>query len=258
MGFPAAPRVPALAGGVLALALAGCASGPGTVAPGKSPEAAASVNTQLAIEYMKLGKLGTSREMIERALKQDPRSASVQETAGLIYERLGDSAKAERAYVSAMRLGKDDPNIQNTYAGFLCRTGRAPEGEKLFLEVTRNPLYQTPEVALVNAGVCLRGGGDNITSERYFRQALAIHPNLAEALLQLGNLYFDRGDYDQSRENVQRFLAVNPAAPEVLWLGMRTERKRGDTAAAAGYARRLQDEFPASDQAQMMRAGIER
>jgi type IV pilus assembly protein PilF len=255
MGPPAATR-PASA--ICALVLTACASGPGTVAPGKSPEAAAAVNTQLAIEYMKLGKLGTSREMIERALKQDPRSASVQETAGLIYERLGESAKAEHAYVTAVHLGKDDPNIQNTYAGFLCRTGRAPEGEKLFLEVARNPLYQTPEVAMVNAGVCLRSGGDNITSERYFRQALAIHPNLAEALLQLGNMYFDRGDYDQSRDNVQRYLAVNPATPEVLWLGMRAERKRGDAAAAAVYARRLQDDFPASEQAQMMRAGIER
>jgi type IV pilus assembly protein PilF len=240
----------------LALMLASCVST--TVAPGKSPEAAASVNTQLAIEYMRLGKLGTAREMIERALKQDPRSPNVQETAGLIYERLGDSAKAERAFTSALRLGKEDPNIQNTYAGFLCRTGRAAEGEKLLLEVARNPLYQTPEVALVNAGVCLRGGGDNITSERYFRQALAIRPNMAEALLQLGNLHFDRGDFDQSREDVQRYLAVNPATPEVLWLGMRAERKLGDSTAAAGFARRLQTEFPASEQAQMMRAGIDR
>lgn len=241
---------------VCVLALSACVQN--TVAPGKSPEAAASVNTQLAIEYMRLGKLGTSREMIERALKQDPRSASVQATAGLIYERLGESAKAEHSYATAARLGRDDPNIQNTYAGFLCRTGRAVEGEKLFVEVARNPTYLTPEVALVNAGVCVRGAGDNINSERYFRQALAIHPNLAEALLQLGNLEFDRGDADQAREEVQRYLAVNPATPEVLWLGMRAERKLGDATAAASYARRLQTEFPTSEQAQMMRAGIDR
>jgi type IV pilus assembly protein PilF len=241
---------------LLALALPACVSN--NVAPGKSPAAAASVNTQLAIEYLKIGKLATARDMIERALTQDPRSPGVQATAGLIYERLGETAKAERAYATAARLGKDDPNIQNTYAGFLCRTGKAIAGEKLFVDVARSPLYQTPEVALVNAGVCMRGAGDDINAERYFRQALTIKPNLPEAMLQLGNLALDRGDGAQAREIVQRYLALNPPSSEVLWLGFRAERKLGDSTAAAGYARRVQTEFPASEQAQSMRSGVDR
>jgi Tfp pilus assembly protein PilF len=51
---------------------------------------------------------------------------------------------------------------------------------------------------------------------------------------------------------------VNPATPEVLWLGFRAERKLGDTTAAAGYARRVQTEFPNSEQALMMRTGVSR
>ena len=93
---------------------------------------------------------------------------------------------AERAYAAAARLGKDDPDIQNNYAGFLCRSGKTAAGEKLFAEVARNPLYQTPEVALVNAGVCVRGTGDMLDAQRYFNHALAIRPNMPEALLQLG------------------------------------------------------------------------
>jgi type IV pilus assembly protein PilF len=57
---------------------------------------------------------------------------------------------------------------------------------------------------------------------------------------------------------VQRYLAVNPATAEVLWLGVRTERKLGDSVAAATYARRVQAEFPDSEQAQMMRSGVAR
>jgi type IV pilus assembly protein PilF len=241
---------------ILALTLSGCISS--NLAPGKSPQDAASVNTQLAIEYLKLGKLGTAQEMIERALKQDPGSANVQSTAGVIYERLDEKAKAEHAFAAAARLGKNDPNIQNNYAGFLCRTGKAVAGEKLFVEVAHNPLYQTPDVALVNAGVCMRDAGDNISAERYFRQALAIRPNQAEGLLQLGNLAFDRSDGLQSRDIVLRYLAVNPATPEILWLGLRTERLLGDSTAAAAYARRLQTEFPTSAQAQMLRSGVTR
>ena len=85
-----------------------------------------------------------------------------------------------------------------------------------------------------------------------------IHPNLPEAQLQLGNIAFDRGDAAQARDIVQRYLAVNVATPEVLWLAFRVERKLGDNTAAAGFARRVQTEFPNSQQAQMMRSGVDR
>jgi type IV pilus assembly protein PilF len=223
-----------------------------------SPTVMAATNMQLAIEYMKLDKLASSRDFMERALSQDPGNADVQMTAGLVYERLNEMPKAERAYSTGYRLGKKDPNIENTYAGFLCRTGKAVAGEKLFAEVARNPVYQTPEVALVNAGVCVRNTGDVVDAERYFNRALAIRPNMPEAMLQLGNIAFDRGDSAQAREIVQRYLAVNAPTPEVLWLGVRAERKLGDATAAAAFARRVQTEFPDSEQAQMMRSGANR
>jgi type IV pilus assembly protein PilF len=113
-------------------------------------------------------------------------------------------------------------------------------------------------VALVNAGVCVRGTGDLVDAERYFNRALAIRPNLPEAMLQLGNIAFDRGDAAQAREIVKRYLAVNPPTSEVLWLGVRAERKLGDATTAASYARRVQTEFPDSEQAQTMRSGVDR
>jgi len=245
---------------MLAVVLGGCLAACSHTSDFKksSPEVAAATNMQLAIEYLKLGKLAASRDFIERALSQDPRNPDVQMTAGLVYERLNDMPNAERAYSAGYRLGKRDPNIQNTYAGYLCRTGKAVAGEKLFAEVARSPLYQTPEVALVNAGVCVRGTGDVVDAERYFNRALAIRPNLPEAMLQLGNIAFDRGDAAQARDIVQRYLAVNAPTSEVLWLGVRAERKLGDATAAASYARRVQTEFPTSEQAQMMRSGVDR
>lgn len=241
---------------VLCCCLAACTNNTGfKKAP---PKETAATDVQLAIEYMKLGKLASSRDYIEQALSLDAGNANVQMTAGLVYERLNDMRKAERAYSASYRLGRGDPNIQNTYAGFLCRTGKAPAGEKLFAEIAANPLYQTPEVALVNAGVCVAGTGDVVDAERYFNRALAIRPNLPEAMLQLANIAFDRGDGAQARDLVQRYLAVNPPTPEVLWLGFRAERKLGDSTAAAGYARRIQAEFPTSEQAQMLRSGVDR
>lgn len=224
----------------------------------KQPAQAAIANMQLAIEYMKLNQLANARDCIERALTEDSSNADVQATAALVYERLNDPAKAERSYENAMRLGKNDPRIANSFAGFLCRTGKTAAGEKMFNDVARNPLYTTPEVALVNAGVCVRGAGNLVDADRYFTKALAIRPNMPEALLQQGNVAFDRGDADQARDIVQRYLAVNPPTPEILWLGFRAQRKLGDPVAAAIYARRVQSEFPNSQQAQNMRNGVDR
>jgi len=224
----------------------------------KEPTKAAIANMQLAIEYMKLGQLSNSRECIEKALNQDSSNADVQMTAGLVYERINEMSKAERAYDAANRLGKGDPNIANTYAVFLCRNGKTAAGEKLFQEVAVNPLYQTPWVALGNAGSCARGSGDLVNAEKFFNRALAIRPNYTEGLLQLGNVAFDRGDAAQALEIVQRYLAVNPPSPEMLWLGFRAQRKLGDAVAAAVFARRVQAEFPDSEQAQDMRNGVNR
>jgi type IV pilus assembly protein PilF len=224
----------------------------------KQPAQAAIANTQLAIEYMKLGQLANARDYIERALSQNASNPDVQSTAGLVYERLNDMGKAERAYEAAVRLSKNDPRIANSYAGFLCRTGKTAAGEKMFNDVARNPLYQTPAVAFVNAGVCVRSTGNLVDADRYFTRALAIRPNMPEALLQQGNVAFDRGDAAQAREIVERYLAVNPPSPEILWLGFRAQRKLGDPVAAAVYARRVQTEFPNSEQAQNMRNGVDR
>lgn len=246
----------AVAIGVMFGALPACVhSG---LAPGKTGAQAAKVNVQLAIEYMKINKLAAARDKIESALKQDADSADVQLTAGLIYERLDEAAKAERAYSAAARLGKADPNIQNNYAGYLCRHGKTAAGEKLFNEVARNPLYQTPEVALVNAGVCVESAGDAVDAQRYFTKALAIRPNTPEALLQLGNLALDSGDAGEALSYAQRCLAMSPATAEVLWLGFRAQRKLGDMNAAATFGRRVQTEFPNSEPAQLMRSGVER
>jgi type IV pilus assembly protein PilF len=247
-----------LIGAVLvALCVSGCASREQSFKKA-SPQQIAQTNMQLAIEYMKLGKLAEARDFIERALRGDGENANVQMTSGLVYERLREVSKAEHGYAAAYRIGRKDPNIVNAYAGFLCRNGKAPQGEKLFVEAANDPTYQTPEIALVNAGVCVRGTGDLVDAERYFNRALSIQPNLPEAMLQLGNIEFDRGDAADAADIVKRYLAVNQPQPEVLWLGFRAERKLGNSTAAAAYARRVQSEFPNSEQAMMMRTGVQR
>jgi len=238
-----------------ALALGACASNDG-LAPGRNPAQAAIVNVQLSVAYLKLGKLAIARHFIERALREDPRNATVQATAGVVYERLGEDALARRAYREAVRLGPKDPDVMNTYAGYLCRTHRNVEGEKVFRQVIANPLYQTPEVAMVNAGVCLESAGDDAGAEAYFKRAMVVHPNLPEALLEMADLAMRRKDPAAAVDLVRRDLAVNAPSAPILWIGVRAERALGHQNAADDYAQQLEKHFPASTEARMLQAGI--
>jgi hypothetical protein len=76
------------------------------------------------------------------------------------------------------------------------------------MKIVHDPLYQTPEVAYVNAGVCVRAAGNNIAPSAIF--AGADHrPKMPEAMLQLGELLLERGDTTEARQTVQLYLAVN-------------------------------------------------
>ena len=173
-GRPLGRLLSVLAAAALASVLAACHSSPPPYQPPDrhkkpEPEQAAIANMKMALEYMRLNNLAQARERIERALGEAPENAQVQETAGLVYERLNEIAKAKHAFSAAARLGKNDPDILNSYAGFLCRTGKTAEGEKLFIEVAKNPVYTTPEVALLNAGVCVGSAGDVVDCRALFQ-----------------------------------------------------------------------------------------
>jgi type IV pilus assembly protein PilF len=245
--------------GLALLALGACVSTPTEPGGGKkSPTEAATFNSQLAIEYLRKGDLAVAREKIERALTQDPTNVSVQMTAALVYDRLGEDKKADEHYAAALRLKPDDPDMLNNYGVYLCRKGKPNEGEKLLLKAANDPVYKTPELALTNAGMCMRGVGKISEAESYFRQVLNRKPRYGDALLQLADLDFQRGtkeSNDEASRLIKRYLAVVAAAgPEILWLGVRVERARGDKATADAYARRLKNEYPQAEQTRALLA----
>jgi len=213
---------------------------------------AARINARLGIEYMKQGQVAIAREKIDKALQQNPRDPGVQMSAGLLYEQLREPKVAERHYRQALKLEPDNPEAQNALGAFLCRNGQAKQGEEVFLEAARNPLYRTPEVAYTNAGVCARRNGRLDKSEEYLRLAVSQRAQYSEALLQMAGVSFERGSFLQARAFLQRYLGMAPASAEVLLLGYQVEKALGDAAAADDFADRLRRQFPNSPEARIL------
>lgn len=237
-----------LAGALLALGLAGCASSEHS----KEKRDAANYNMQLGMAYLNRGDLALAKDKLDRAIKENPEDPNVHSAMAMLQQRMGNNEQADVEFKAALRLGPRDPDIVNNYAVYLCGTGRTDEGVKSFEEAAHNPLYRTPEVALSNAGVCLRAAKRDTQAAMSFQQALQIKPNFAEAAYQLGELDFERGELNEARDEVDRYLGAFDATPDLLLLRVRIARKQGDRLLEERFASRLRRDFPGSAQARVL------
>jgi type IV pilus assembly protein PilF len=116
---------------------------------------------------------------------------------------------------------------------------------RYFLEAVKNPLYNTPDVAYKNAGLCARQSGDVAAADEYFQRAVRINPSQPQALYNLADLAYARGDLPAAKGYLDRYMRVTPApGPEQLYLGVQVERARGDRNAMLGYGNQLRRRFP--------------
>ena len=212
---------------------------------------AGEVYVKLAVAYMREGQFGIALQKAKRGLEVDPLNPRAHNVIALLYERLGRRVQAEEHYEQALRLDSEDPYTRNAYGSFLCAQKQFNEANQQFEEALRNPLYQTPEVALTNAGICADRSENPEKAESYFRRALQANPKFPTALLRMATISYDKGNYLSTRGYLQRYLEVAPHTAETLWLGIRTERELGDLDALASYELLLRAEFPDSEEMRM-------
>jgi type IV pilus assembly protein PilF len=213
---------------------------------------AAIANLQLGISYMRQGNLALAREKIDKALRQAPKNADVHTAAAMLEERLGKTREAEMHHRTALRLAPTRPELSNNYAVYLCRIGKHADGVKRFVEVAANKLYATPQTAFTNAGVCARAGKQPDQAVGYFKRAMQIMPNHAEAVVQLADLELSRGRLKEAREEVDRYLTTFRANPDVLLSCVQVARAQADKLAEERCARRLRTDFAGSEAARRL------
>jgi len=237
---------------VAALILTACVTHSSTPLRMSNQKEAAADNTQLGIQYMNQGNLSLAKTKLDRAVEEDPSNANVHSARAMLFERMNQLGKADEEFRTALRLAPQDPDVVNNYAVYLCQNGRTDEGVKRFLEAAHNPLYRTPQAAYTNAGVCLRAAKRDDEARVDFDAAIQVRPNDAEAAFQLATLDFDHGQLSAARTRIDGYVGTYVETPDLLLLGVRVARAQRDLVAAQRYARRLQLDFPGSDQARAL------
>ena len=211
-----------------------------------TPRYKAELRTELAAGYFERGQYDVALEELGEALKFDPTYPKLYSVYGLVYTELGDEPKAEANFKRGLDLAPVDSEIRHNWGWYLCTHGKPRESISEFEAALRNPLYRSPEIALINAGKCSAQAGD------VRRRRPVPAPRAGAEAGQPGRRVQPRapvvqdGRLDESRALMRFVMAQNPPAAEALYLGMCVERKLDDQQSEQSYVMQLQQ--PLSEQ----------
>ena len=241
---------------ILFLFLSVSVTGCGTPSDNSNAKASAKVHTELAGMYYEIGKHGIALDELNIALQADQNYAPAYSVRGLVHMALREDKEAEEAFLQSLRIDKTDSDTHNNYGWFLCQRDRVKEAIPQFMAALKNPLYQTPSRAYLNAGLCSKNAGNIKDAEEFLQKALQIQPDLGQAWMALAELSFDKADYFAAKKYITSYSENSGSlTPEQLWLAVRIARKNGDRNAESSYGMQLRKLFPEARETQMLMRG---
>jgi type IV pilus assembly protein PilF len=211
-----------------------------------TPKERAKLHADLGAGYYERGRMDIALDELNEAAALDPGDARIYNLYGLVYAMLGENAKAEQNFQRALTLAPQDSDIRHNWGWYLCSNGHPKESIPEFERALANPLYKTPEIALINAGRCSIAFGDLAGADNFFRRGQAISPSNAGAIYGLALVAYRQGRPDEARGWIKRMTQQQPVPPEALYLGMCIEKRQGDRGAEQSYVSQLRNRYPDS------------
>jgi type IV pilus assembly protein PilF len=221
-------------------------------APDRGSLKRARVQTQLGIGYMRQRQYQKAQDRLRSAIREDSTHAPAHNALGLLYERLGQPEKAGALYEKATTLDPTFASARNNLGGWLCNRGKYDEAFSQFEQAVKNPLYDVPQLALFNAGVCAQKQGSTEKAINYYAGALKRDPRLPQALYAMAQLRYAEKQALSARAYLQRYTEVGTPSARSLWLGIQIETELGDKDAASSYGMLLKSQYPDSTQARQL------
>lgn len=209
-------------------------------------ESPADLYVNMAAAYYQRGQMDAALDRGLRAVAEDNKNPRAHYVLGIVYQRLGKTAEAQQSFAEAVRLEPDNPDFLNASGSMLCIQKSYAEAVSQFEKALKNPLYKTPEVALMNAADCSRRANRAADAERFLRESLTANPEYAPALMAMAKLSHQRGAYTQARDYLGRYSRVGQVTPEALLLAYQIEAALGNKAGAKTLAASLRARFPDS------------
>lgn len=224
--------------------------------PQNEPQKRAKVHTELGAMYLQRGNVAVALDEGKIALQADAGYAPAHNLMGLAYMQLGENSAAEDSFRQALRLAPQDPEINNNYGWFLCRTERERQALGYFNTAIKSPLYATPALANTNAGICLLRLKEDDQAALYFARSLQFEPGNVQARYSLADIAYRRGEFLEARQHLATLHQQTEPLAISLWLAIRVEHALGDRLAEARLGAQLRKNFAASPEYQKFKQGL--
>jgi type IV pilus assembly protein PilF len=240
------------------LALGGCASGPAgssganpvdnVVTQSDEPEARKRARTrlELASGYFGEGKTTVALDELKLALLADPNYGEAFNMRGMIYMRLGDNRQAEDSFRRALQLNARDADTMHNYAWMMCQQRRYDESIAMFTQANATPLYSGQSKTYMTRGICELAAGKPELAERSFARSYELDATNPISGYNLANLLFLRNELQRSQFYARRLNNGDLSNAETLWLGIKIERKLGNTESVQQLTTQLRRRYPQS------------
>jgi type IV pilus assembly protein PilF len=251
-------KAAAFAVSIAALALGGCA-GTGQGAGGKTPTDSivttsdepeerrrARTRLELASGYFSEGKTTVALDELKLALQADPNYGDAYNLRGMVYMRLGDMRQAEDSFRRALQLNSRDADTMHNYGWMLCQQRRYDESIAMFTQANAIPLYGGQSKTYMTRGLCELAAGRAELAERSFARSYELDATNPISGYNLSNLLFLRGELQRAQFYTRRLNNSDLANSETLWLGIKVERKLGNTEIVQQLTTQLRRRFPQS------------
>jgi Tfp pilus assembly protein PilF len=181
------------------------------------------------------GRLALALQQYQYALNEDPGNAAVIGHMGVLYDRLGNSQMAEKAYADALRIAPDDPKLHNNLAFSHILRKRWQDAE---IELTR-AIELAPDFARARINLAMVLAQQNRFDEALRQFQLTLPPE--DAFYNMGLMYQSKRKPLEAAQAYQQALQINPKLvaarerlkkmpPEILTAA---DRKLQEAAAAA-------------------------
>ncbi|MCW5652166.1 type IV pilus biogenesis/stability protein PilW [Hydrogenophaga sp.] len=206
----------------------------------------ARIRLELAAGYFEQGQTTVALDEIKLALAADPTYASAYMLRGLVYSRMNEMGLAEESFRRAQQLNPRDPDVLHHYGLFACQQGRYAQAIEMFQQALLSPVYGGQAKTLMAKGVCEVRAGQLAEAEGSLARAYELDAGNPITAYNLASLQHRRGENDKARFVIRRVNNSELANAETLWLGIRVERRLGNTEAMQQLAQQLGRRYPDS------------
>ncbi|MDP1894336.1 MAG: type IV pilus biogenesis/stability protein PilW [Hydrogenophaga sp.] len=237
------------------LSLVGCAGGVAAtsstaepVTESDEPDARkrARLRLELASGYFEQGQTTVALDEIKQSLAADPTYGPAYVLRGLVYMRLNDNRLAEDSFQRALQINSRDPDALHNYGWFSCQLGRHTQAIELFVRALASPVYGGQAKTYMAKGVCQTRMRQYPEAEGSFARSYELDAGNPITGYNLASLLFRRGDDSRAQFYIRRLNNSELANAETLWLGIKVERRLGNTEALQQLAQQLSRRYPQS------------